>query len=300
MESLNPNLETLYLNQKQKIKDNFLKMQEFIQSKKNYQKCEISSAKINIDVINDSNKWLYTLFNTYNNSKNIECPKISNNEWNNVSLQQQNIEARNLIFQSQQINYEIVNNNLKANVTLKGSSSFWIFLHCKELFDEETIIIVFTKDEKPKKYFVSSGTFVKNEKNDNFEFVIFQKLQLIKEETNKNKNDKNDKYENDDACNIQINIFDNGLENIKVISKVNEGKYENILNCKFAVPVNMGINNNLNNLTKSRIGYKIMFAGSGDSCKVTQFISDLSYKKEFQYVENNRKRNNDGCDCKLY
>ena len=296
MDSLDINLETLYLNQKQKQKTNDLKIEERNQYKKNYPKSEITSAKKNIDIINDSSKWLYNTFGTYLNSKDIECPKVTNSEWNAISLQQKDIEARNLIFQSERINYEFVDNILKINVTLKGCSSFWIFLHCKELFDDETIIIVFSKDEFSKRYFISSGTFIKNEKNENFEFVIFQKEQIIKDENNVNKNDK---YENYDACNIQTTIYDSGLKNIRVISKVNEGKFENELNCKFAVPINMENDNNIN--FAGNTGYKIMFAGSGDSCKVSQFTSDLSFKKDYQYVDSSRKRNSQGCgDCKLF
>ena len=298
MDSFDTNLETLYLKQKQKKKANNLKIEDNIQYKNYYPKSEISSAIKNLDIMNDSNKWLYTTFGTYINSKDIECPKISNNEWNNVNLKQQNIEARNLIFQSEKINYEIVNNTLKANVILKGCSSFWIFLHCKELFDEETIIIVFSKDEFSKKYFISSGTFIKNEKNDNYEFVIFQKEQILKEEIY---TIQNDKYENNDACNIQITIYDSGLENLRIISKVNEGKFENELNCKFVVPVDMGNNDNSNSFNDNSIGYKIMFAGSGDSCKVSQFISDLSYKEEYLNIDMDKQNNNQGCgDCKLY
>ena len=120
----------------------------------------------------ENNKWFYNSFNTYFNKNDFECPSISEEKWlKNASDKKVPIELRNLIYSlEEEIYYEQFNNLIKANITLKGESKFWIFLHCEEKINEKTVVITISKDEFSKRCFVSLGTFVDkqltyNEKN---------------------------------------------------------------------------------------------------------------------------------------
>ena len=270
-----------------------------------YTQEEIYCAKkfISFDV-NNLNKWVSTNFESNLNEKNILSPKIKGNWGSGTQAQKKfGIDISNLIFLSNEdINYKLVNNILKSTVILTGESEYWIFLHSKGKFDKDTIVILFSKVEFSQVVFMSLGLFVKSnniqyndENNDDYCFRILQTMQLIRS-YNKDSNNSN-KYENNDSCMIKIVVNDEGKEEIKVSAWINEGDAENKLVGKFCSQVaykkdeekeirtisTFEINNN---------NYKIMIAGSGPYCKITQFSCETNLKEECRSGFNN-------CTCCL-
>lgn len=222
-------------------------------------------------------------------------------------------EICNLIFRSNEdINYKIVNNTLKSTVILKGESEFWIFLHCKEKFDDETIVILFSKTEFTEVVNMSLGLFIKtkdgnndidDESNDSeFSFRIFHTMQLIKSYNNNPNASINSKYENSDSCMVKIVVIDEGNENIKVSAWVNEGDAENQLNGNFCKQVIFNDSQdkikNSSNFDLSNKNYKVMIAGSGAHCKVTHFSCETNFKDNIDYV-NGCKQGFNSCNCCL-
>ena len=73
--------------------------------------------------------------------------------------------------------------DLKINFSLRGESSFWIFLRTNEKFDEFTSIIRINKLDKCKKIFISFGTFINDDSEPynkiNLKYSVFSTQQLI-------------------------------------------------------------------------------------------------------------------------
>ena len=279
---INLNSEELYLLIKSKINNQIdeekkhekLSSQEYLFTQE-----EIFCSKkfISFD-INNLNEWLSAEFGTDINRKKILSPKIMSS-FCSCDLEQKRtgIEIKDKIFCSNDsINYKIVNNYIKSTFLLKGESDFWVFLHTNGKFEEGTVVILFSKLQFCQTVFMSLGIIMKNDDNENekdkkYFFRIFQTLQLV-ETYNKNNNDyiMNKKYESADSSMIKINVTDDGSEKIKVSAWINEGDAENILNGNFYFPVNM--NNKRSDIGNMRFdisseNYKIMFAGSGESCE---------------------------------
>ena len=250
---------------------------------------------------NNLSEWVSSSFDTYLNEKKILSPEINGNWGTEIMTQKRaGTEIQNLIFCSNEgINYKIVNNTLKSTVILKGDSDYWIFLHSKGKLDDETIVILFSKTEFSDIVYMSLGLFIKSNDNDDneenndstnnkFYFRIFQTMQLIRS-YNRNQTD-NYKYESSDSCLIKILVLDEGKESIKVSAWLNEGDAENILIGNFYKQVffNYGHEKRLkisSTFESNNKNYKVMIAGSGAQCKVTQFSCETSFKDNYEYIE---------------
>ena len=277
-----------------------------------YTQEEINCAKkfITFDV-NNLNNWVSANFESDLNEKNILFPKIKGKWGAGGKIQKKfGIDISNLIFLSNEdINYKLVNNYLKSTVILTGGSEYWIFLHSKGKFDNETIAISFSKKEFSEAVFMSLGLFIKtnnDENNNNDEednksddqnneycFRVFHSMQLIR---SYNKNESNNhKYDNNDSCMIKIIVNDEGKEEIKVSAWINEGDAENQLVGKFYKPIAYKTEYDKEIRTSSTFeinnkNYKVMIAGSGQLCKVTQFSCETNFKEGCQQGFNN-------CNC---
>ena len=266
---------------------------------------------------NNLNKWVSASFESRLNDKNFLSPEIKGRWGTGVMTQKrQGIDISNLIFRSNEdINYKIVNNTLKSTVTLKGESEYWIFLHSKESFSDETIVILLSKIEFSETVFMSLGLFIKNcddenidnnenqneenNKNNNFCFRIFHTLQLIRTYNSKDTNSY--KYENSDSCVIKLLVVDEGKENINVSAWINEGDAENTLSGNFCKQVSLKNNNEKEMHTSSSFelnnnNYKVMIAGSGQLCKVTHFSCETNFKENLDFV-NGCKNGYNSCNC---
>ena len=282
-------------------KKNFL--QEYI-----YTQEEIYCSKkfISFDH-NNLNDWLTAPFGTDVNRKKILSPKIKD-IWSTCEMDQKRYgtEIKDKIFCSKDdINYKIVNNSIKSTFILKGESDFWVFLHSKGKLEDETVIILFSKYQFSQIVFMSIGLFVKNDDKEvgddkKYFFRIFQTLQLV-ENYEKNSNDyiMSTKYESADSCLIKINIIDDGTEKIKVLAWMNEGNAENKLIGNFCSPVFI---NNKDEVEKNSVfdiineNYRVMFAGSGDSCEITRFSCETDFKEDYDYFAG-CKQGFDSCNC---
>ena len=305
------NSEELYKIIKSKIKNQLIEGKKHKKSSLNeyiYTQEEIYCSKkfISFDY-NNLNEWVTASFGTDVNRKKILSPKIKDS-WIACELNQKrnSIDITDKIFCSKDnINYKIVNNNIKSTFILKGESDFWVFLHSKGKLEEETAAILFSKNQFTETVFMSLGLFVKNddlipENDKKYFFRIFQTMQLV-ETYDRNSKDfiMNTKYEKYDSSLIKINIVDDGTEKIKVSAWINEGNAENVLQGNFFIPVCM--NNDDKNLRNSAFdvyteNYKIMFAGSGNSCEIIRFSCETDFKEDFDYFAGCNKGFN-SCNC---
>ena len=305
------NSEELYKIIKSKIKNQLIEGKKHKKSSLNeyiYTQEEIYCSKkfISFDY-NNLNEWVTASFGTDVNRKKILSPKIKDS-WIACELNQKrnSIDITDKIFCSKDnINYKIVNNNIKSTFILKGESDFWVFLHSKGKLEEETAAILFSKNQFTETVFMSLGLFVKNddlipENDKKYFFRIFQTMQLV-ETYDRNSKDfiMNTKYEKYDSSLIKINIVDDGTEKIKVSAWMNEGNAENVLQGNFFIPVCMNYDDK--NLRNSAFdvyteNYKIMFAGSGNSCEVIRFSCETEFKEDFDYFAGCNKGFN-SCNC---
>ena len=285
------------------------KIKKTISQDYTYTQEEIYCAKKIITFDNNStNKWISSSFESYLNEINMLSPEIKG-KWGAWEKTQKRpgIDISNLIFLSNEdINYKIVNNILKSTVILKGDSEYWIFLHSKGKFNEETVAILFSKAEWSESVFMSIGIFINSENEDNnnedsenkYFFRIFQTTQLVR---SYNINDNDNKNEsNDSSSMIKIVIVDEGNEKIKVSAWINGGEAENKLIGNFCRPVNLN-NDDKDIRTSSTFellnkNYKVMIAGSGQSCKVTQFSCETNFKENVDYF-NGCKDGFNNCNC---
>ena len=255
---------------------------------------------------NNINEWLTATFGTDVNRKKILSPKIKDS-WGPCQIDQKRYgtEIKDKIFCSKDdINYKIVNNTVKSTFILKGESDFWVFLHSKGKLEEETVVILFSKYQFSQIVFMSLGLFIKNDdetmgEDKKYFFRVFQTLQLV-ETYERNKKDfiLNTKYESADSCLIKLNIIDDGSEKIQVSAWINEGNAENKLIGNFCYPVNINKEDDLRNSAFDRItdNYRIMFAGSGDSCEINRFSCETEFKEDYDYFAGCRQ-GFDSCNC---
>ena len=130
---------------------------------------------------NEKSNWNYSTFSTTLNKYNIQFPEILSNSWTATSIDvDDGIDITNKIFECEEnIDYRIVNNLIKANIILEGDGMFWVFLHVNNQFDENTVVILFSKKEYTQRVTMSLGAFINleyfkssDEKGNNF--YIFQ------------------------------------------------------------------------------------------------------------------------------
>lgn len=236
----------------------------------------------------ESTKWLYTTFGTIKDDREIDCPKIVNLSWSQrIPMVNNPIEIRNLIFQIyDNINYDLVNNKISTTFFLKGESSFWLFLHCNNNFDDKTIVILICKEEEfTENVSVSIGTFINKSNNNKNELYFFQKQQLIK---NYKVSDR--LYNPDDICKVKLIVYDEGKANVKIKAVLDDGEAKNELNGNFCMPV--AFSQKKNERTKT---YKFMIAGSGQLCQIQTFISQLIDKTKNLENDNDEDKKKDDC-----
>lgn len=301
-------------------KDNSKKIKKTFSQDYTYTQEDIFCAKKFISFDHNSlHNWISASFESNLNEKKILSPEIKGN-WGvgEKNSKRTGIDISNLIFLSNEdINYKFVNNTLKSTFILKGESEFWIFLHSKGKFNDETIVILFTKTEFTETVFMSLGLFINsnndsNDKNSNKGndeerevdnndccFRIFHTMQLIK--SYNNKNNDNNKYASTDSCLIKIIVNDEGNENIKVSAWINDGDAENQMKGNFYKQVSTKYCENklikpCSTFELENKNYKIMIAGSGQYCKITQFSCETSFKEDFDYI-NGCKQGLNSCNC---
>ena len=169
MENIGTENIYLYLKSRaKKLKEIFLsKKSSLSQSLKKGQNENINKAN-NIFPMNNTN-WYYNTFTTYMNNNSIECPNSPSENWYQSSSDKKGpMELKNTIYQlKDEINYEYFDNIIKAEIILKGESTFWLFLHCGEKFNDRTAVIAISKEDFSQRCFISLGTFINKELNRN-------------------------------------------------------------------------------------------------------------------------------------
>lgn len=301
-------------NQIKKENANYKKFKKLLSQDYTYTQEDIYCAKKFISFeYNKLKDWVSSSFESNLNDKNILSPHIKG-RWGTGEKNQKrtSIDISNLIFLSNEdINYQIVNNSLKSTFILKGESEFWIFLHTKGNFNEETIVILFSKTEFSETVFMSLGLFVKSdnsnniiyeesENNDEYNFRILKTMQLIKSYNNNYEFNMN-KYESSDSCMIKVLVNDEGNENIKVSAWINDGDAENKLVGDFYKQIILKKNEQVGVKPSSTFefdnkNYKVMIAGSGQQCKVTQFSCETNFKENLDYIDGCKQGLN-SCNC---
>ena len=289
-------------NQIKYEKENCKKFKKLLSQDYTYTQEDIYCAKKFISFeYNKLSEWVSSTFESNLNEKNILSPQITG-KWGTAvkSQRRTSIDISNLIYLSNEdINYKIVNNTLKSTFILKGESEFWIFLHSKGNFNDETIVILFSKIEFSETVFMSLGLFVKsnnnnniyddNENNNEYTFRVLKTIQLVRS-YNINENKYNNKYESSDSCMIKIVVIDEGNENIKVSAWINDGDAENKLFGNFYKQVLVKNYDNIGVKASSTFEfdnkcYKVMIAGSGQQCKLKQFSCYSYYKTKYAPAE---------------
>ena len=190
----------IYLKSRaKKFKEIFLtKKSSLSQSFKRSQDESIKKVD-NIFPMNSTN-WYYNKFTTHLSNNSIECPNIPSENWYQSSPgKKEPIELQNVIYQSKdEINYEYLDNIIKAEIILNGESTFWLFLHCGEKFNDNTIVITISKEDLSQRCFVSLGTFINKE---------------LKRNNPIDKNCLNNSYSNENKkMKLNINNIDNNID----------------------------------------------------------------------------------------
>ena len=201
--------------------------------------------------------------------KEDNIPILKNAQWKSLNNPLNNIELKKMALRTiNEINYETNMIEINANFILEGESEFWIFTRCfvnKDInesinfdissvnnepdivFNKYSSLIKIIKERYSNKCFVTFGTFCENSKDPNqISYKTFLKRQLV----NFNENN-NFKYLENDICEFNVNITDNGSENIEAkISMNSDNKYNSIIG-NFYLPTNKRS--------------KILFCGEGQS-----------------------------------
>lgn len=285
------NSETVLNKQKRKIEQ-----QKKINESTNRNITEIdvlNNHGLIIDFLNQTQStnslWEYAMFTTQIYKINEEIPIIQNNKFSKVdtiTLLKNNLSIRNLIFKSDlQIDYGICNTEINLSFTLKGESTFWLFLHCDENINETTSAVIQINKEEKKNAFINLGVFM-----DDGEYKIFSKQQLV----NFSGNDQKYKhYSENDIILIKMIVFDFGDDNIKIKIFINNSLIENNILGNYFLPV---INSK-----------RIYLAGNGEEINLKLFECKLFAKPKYikQYNISTKKIENSHCaeacgDCIVF
>lgn len=300
--------EELYCNLRKKLKDNEENLSEYksnIEFIYSFTKEEIYKSKkfISLDYENIS-EWKQAKFKTEFDEKSNINPVISSEfTQKNITKLRNGIELTNIIYSSNEsINYKIVNNKIKSSFLLKAESDLWIFLHVKnDSFDDNTIVILFSKEEFYGQVNMSLGTFIPTPSGKNlFTLKIFQTLQLVKTYYQ----EKISEYNNNiDTSLVKILISDEGDGSVKVSAWINGGDAENVLRGNFFKQIEMLDKDALRASSSSlemNNDYKIMIAGNGNGCKLNYFIAETNYKEIFENFEGINAKSNDYNCCYIF
>ena len=260
------NSEYLYQRQKGIIKDILSKK---VKPYSSIQEKGMERKKITFNA--KESEWEYSIFGTINSKDTLwtEIPTIQNEKWSPFENKTPGgIEIRNLIFQSKAlINYTYIEAMIKAKVTLKGQSTFWIFLHSNEKFSKNTAVISFTKEEYSDTVFLALGVFIEGENKELVYRPFLQRQLILGKPSNFS----------EDIVNLSITIKDTGSERIEGKVYINDSKEDNHFSYEFFIPVDMNMQE-----------YKVMIAGSGEKCQVSNFSCDCGVKSETQSSESNQ------------
>ena len=237
--------------------------------------------------------WDYNSFYVENKeiigTENEEFPKIVNNNWSKIDdsdgIKNTNIELKNIIYRSQDfIDYYICNCEIESLFTLKGESSFWLFLRCSEnIYEENSSIIEISKKSYSQNIYISLGIMY------NGKYKVLTKQQLI----NYNKTYKNKKYIDNDLFLVKLIILEPGNDNLSIKIFLNESNIENNINCNFFLPT---------------VDKKLLFIGGfGDECIIESFncrnLIKPKYTKQFsdliKKLNGNNIKNENNC-CILF
>ena len=140
--------------------------------------------------LNDQILWNYTYFES-DNLDGDDAPILGSSWQLYHSLEKytssKGAEMRSIAIRSGvNFNYEMLGMEISSHFSLKGESSFWIFLRCGPVsvtndqgtINNYTAIIKISKEDKSQKCFVTMSVFVEDE-NENKVFKTFCKRQLI-------------------------------------------------------------------------------------------------------------------------
>ena len=247
---------------------------------KKYSKEQLIKEKKIIDFFNNNNTWYFTKFDTQFSKNRIEYPIIVEPNWQKFNyISSYKIDLKDLLFKSEEkINYSICNININCNVTLKGESSFWIFLRTKENFSKENAIILYNREEFSECVYITLGTFFLN-LHSKLVYKPFIKQQLV---FSKKKNKKNDNFYNNNKINLSIKIYDEGYDTITIETFLNDRKENNFIKGNFFQQI--------------KDNYSLMFGGKGEKIKLYKFLCQLSYKPYYlpPEITNNHVK---GCTC---
>ncbi|MCQ2820658.1 MAG: hypothetical protein MJ252_25615 [archaeon] len=223
--------------------------------------------------------WEYSYFTTQLYKMNEEVPIVQSNNFSKVdmiTLVKNSLGIRNLIFRSElEIDYGIVNAEMNINFSLKGESTFWLFLHCDRTLNEETCAVIQIKKEEKKNAFITLGVFL-----EDGEFKTFSKDQLV---NFTKKSEKNKKYQEEDIIFINLVVLDPGDEAMKLKIYVNNSLVENNIFGNNFLPVNNS--------------KRILFAGNGEEINLTKFECICSAKPKYMKEFNITAKKEEGMHC---
>jgi len=217
MENIGTENIYIYLKSRaKKFKELFLTRKSSLsQSLKKSQNETINKVN-NIFPMNNTN-WYCNTFTTYTNNNSVECPNTPSENWHQSSSNNKEpMELKNSIYQlKDEINYDYLDNIIKAQIILKGESTFWLFLHYGDKFNDKTIVITISKEDFSQRCFISLGTFINKELNPN---------------KSNNENCLNNSYSNaNNRIKLNINNIDNNFD-YNGINLDNNLDYNNIQN----------------------------------------------------------------------
>ena len=236
-------------------------------------------------------------------------PLINNNKWEKSTVfkysndSSKPIEIKNLaICSGKEINYDTFGLKLKINFSLKGESQLWIFTRCfinkdlnesslfdslcvnkesNDIFNKYSTSIKISKKENSNQSFINFGTFT--EENNQIIYKTFVKRQLI----DFNKDESKEIYysQNNDGCDYQLIINDDGSETIETKTFLNNSPKEN--NIKF----NLYLPNNKYS--------KILFCGIGDSVEIKKILFNTYEKHNNEVIDTFFNKEKKECNCCL-
>ena len=235
-------------------------------------------------------------------------PLINDNKWENSSIftysneSSEPIEIKNLaICSGKEINYDSFGLKLNINFSLRGESQLWIFTRCfinkdlnesslfdslcinkesNDIFNKYSTSIKISKKKHSNQSFISFGTFA--EENKKIFFKTFVKRQLIDFSEDENKDFYN--LKNNDGCDYNLIINDDGSETIETKTYFNESKKENVIKFNFYLP-----NNKYS---------KILLCGIGDSVEIKKILFN-TYKKDYEVIDTFFNKEKKECNCCL-
>lgn len=237
---------------------------------------EITDSLKIILLSNLDNSWDYIPFTT-EETFGEDTPIMQSSSWisTNIPHTQKHLLLKNILYKSKDyINYYLCNCHLKCEFSLKGQSTFWLFLRAGNVFTIDTAVITVTKKENSQNCYVSMGTFVEDV-HKNLIFKVFTKQQLLdySKKTNEIKND---------TIKFKLNVIDKGEENISGIIYMNDSDKGNKIHSGFFLPV---IEN-----------FQVIIGGAGKECVMRSGYVKTEFKEEYDnlYLASHNQK---GCDC---